>query len=709
MFYFNTLNLNQISGGSQVKQGDFGSTFTYKLADEKNHELDVFDKKTAYVNLVLDNNIVFTTTVIVEGSTVTFNIDKAIPTGLYFLEIKIDSYIFPSDRQTLILVTAGAVAYDLKELVPNYDTNMTISGILSDLSQKGIDITGLKTKMNAIYNNALADHAEVAKARGSYPDLGSRLDEVDNKQRQTTTQLAETGTGLSQRIDNLTVPLTANNANLEVKDARVSVTKGKTFPTLTHRFEEAEKEISEGFSRRTVFPTYTEGYYINSIGNISTAGGWKYSAPIPLKRFEKIKVNTRGSGTNVSIITKTDATGKDRIPLVTSNNDSVREYVYNAKEDMYVAVSGNMIVGIDINVIHNVSSNIEEINQKINKLETDIQSPVSTSKIETNYTKDKYIGSKGKILGSAGWGYSEPIKVFPQDEISVYTRGSANNVSIITKTNVEGEDRVPLVTSQDSEPHLFTYVAEEEMYVVISGNITSPGIDIQIKNTLYNSVISLSREIDKNKQKLELLEVPKATFDYSVLFSRALFIGDSLTRGFYSGLSPANRSYGYPSAIGQKTNWEITNLGSSGATPSTWYRDFKDNDLSGYDIVFICLGRNKTVSDEINFNAYNDIIAKVRNESPNAVIFIISVPPANDSKEVIANITVKQIAINNNLPYLDITNGLINQENGNIYRPADGIHFNKLGYGTLGLMILEEMNRYISENKDKFVDLYVKE
>ena len=137
----------------------------YNLADEKSRELDAFDKKTAYINLVLNDTIVFTTTAIVDKSTVTFRIDKAIPTGLYFLEIKIDSYIFPSDRKTIILVTAGSVAYDLKDLVPNYDTNMTISGILSDLSQKGIDITDLKTKMNAIYNNALADHAEIIQAR----------------------------------------------------------------------------------------------------------------------------------------------------------------------------------------------------------------------------------------------------------------------------------------------------------------------------------------------------------------------------------------------------------------------------------------------------------------------------------------------------------------------------------------------------------------
>lgn len=225
MFYINALNLNRIGGGNQIKQGDFGSTFTYKLADEKNQELNIFDQKTAYVNLVLDNNIVFTTTVIVEGSTVTFNIDKAIPTGLYFLEIKIDSYIFPSDRQTIILVTAGATAYDLKDLVPNYDTNMTISSILSDLSQKGIDITDLKTKMNAIYDNALADHAEITQARGGLPSLDARLDGLDAKDTDLQNQINTNKTSITttgSRIDNLIANAGNGTVPSELTDIRVA-------------------------------------------------------------------------------------------------------------------------------------------------------------------------------------------------------------------------------------------------------------------------------------------------------------------------------------------------------------------------------------------------------------------------------------------------------------------------------------------------------
>lgn len=183
MFYSNSLNLKQISGGNQIKQGDFGSRFSYKLANEKNQELDDFDEEVAHINLVLNDKIVFTTTATVDNSTVTFNIDKAIPVGLYFLEIKIRDYIFPSDKQTIIFVQSGSVAYDLKELVPNYDTNMEIAGILSDLSQKGIDISDLKTKMNAIYNNALSDHAEIAEARYTFDTLNSRLNNIDETKK----------------------------------------------------------------------------------------------------------------------------------------------------------------------------------------------------------------------------------------------------------------------------------------------------------------------------------------------------------------------------------------------------------------------------------------------------------------------------------------------------------------------------------------------
>ena len=264
MFYFNTLNLNQISGGNQVKQGDFGSTFAYNLADEKSREIDVFDKKTAYVNLVLNNNIVFTTTTIVDGSTVTFNIDKAIPTGLYFLEIKIDSYIFPSDRQTIISVTAGAVAYDLKDLVPNYDTNMTIASILSDLSQKGIDITDTGSRIDNLIANA---------GNGTVPSelVDMRLG-ADGKLRGTA------GNAMREQFQavNMATPssydvfftngIMPSISILQDYSIKVSFPKGKNAYTRLNAFGRDGKKVAElwmyGFTENSGKSTFSDSYTI---------------------------------------------------------------------------------------------------------------------------------------------------------------------------------------------------------------------------------------------------------------------------------------------------------------------------------------------------------------------------------------------------------------------------------------------------------------
>ena len=160
MEFFNSLNLTQIKGGTKLKQGDLGSVLSYSLTDENGQEITSFDNKTAYINLVLDDKIWFTTTTKVDISRVTFRIDKAIPIGLYYLEIKIDDYIFPSDRDSIILIEEGSTPYDLKELVPNYDVNMTLKGILSDLSQKGIDITDLNRRIGNVNAELTAQLAE---------------------------------------------------------------------------------------------------------------------------------------------------------------------------------------------------------------------------------------------------------------------------------------------------------------------------------------------------------------------------------------------------------------------------------------------------------------------------------------------------------------------------------------------------------------------
>ena len=270
MEFFNSLNLTQIKGGTKLKQGDLGSVLSYSLTDENGQEITSFDNKTAYINLVLDDKIWFTTTTLVDISRVTFRIDKAIPTGLYYLEIKIDDYIFPSDRDSIILIEEGSTPYDLKELVPNYDINMTLKGILSDLSQKGIDISDLKTKMNAIYDNALADHAEIIQARGGLPSLDARLDGLDLKDADLQSQINTNKTNInttSSRIDNLIVNAGNGTVPSELTDLRVGY-DGKTYPTAGDALRKQLLNISVLSQEYTVYFGFSTAPKFNRNGSI---------------------------------------------------------------------------------------------------------------------------------------------------------------------------------------------------------------------------------------------------------------------------------------------------------------------------------------------------------------------------------------------------------------------------------------------------------
>lgn len=98
-----------------------------------------------------------------------------------------------------------------------------------------------------IQNMTLADpsSAEIVAARGGKTTLDARLDAVDSQLAEKTQQLilkAEKTEvdAIDLRVDNLVIPLSVENSNIQVTDALVSATKVKTFTTIKNRFEEIE-------------------------------------------------------------------------------------------------------------------------------------------------------------------------------------------------------------------------------------------------------------------------------------------------------------------------------------------------------------------------------------------------------------------------------------------------------------------------------------
>lgn len=89
-------SINQIEGGDVLKSGDTTSVFGFEILgyDGKRMELSGTGK------LTLSNNetVALYQDVTVESGRFSFSMGKAVATGTYYLEIKLDGHIFPSNN-----------------------------------------------------------------------------------------------------------------------------------------------------------------------------------------------------------------------------------------------------------------------------------------------------------------------------------------------------------------------------------------------------------------------------------------------------------------------------------------------------------------------------------------------------------------------------------------------------------------------------------
>lgn len=111
----NTLNLIQVKGGVNLKQGDVKSVLEYELGytDGSDMMTDLnLDGKVAKVTLYNRlNNKKWTDNTVVRGNRVSFTIGVPLEIGVYALDIDVEGHIFPSDRETYVRVHEGYASY----------------------------------------------------------------------------------------------------------------------------------------------------------------------------------------------------------------------------------------------------------------------------------------------------------------------------------------------------------------------------------------------------------------------------------------------------------------------------------------------------------------------------------------------------------------------------------------------------------------------
>lgn len=111
----NTLNLIQVKGGVNIKQGDNTSILEYELGytNTSNMMTDpMLDGKTANINLYNRlKNTKWSRQSTVKGNRVSFTIDEALELGVYMLDIEVDGHVFPSDGESRIRIYEGYQSY----------------------------------------------------------------------------------------------------------------------------------------------------------------------------------------------------------------------------------------------------------------------------------------------------------------------------------------------------------------------------------------------------------------------------------------------------------------------------------------------------------------------------------------------------------------------------------------------------------------------
>lgn len=190
-----------------------------------------------------------------------------------------------------------------------------------------------------------------------------------------------------------------------------------------------------------------------------------------------------------------------------------------------------------------------------------------------------------------------------------------------------------------------------------------------------------------------------------VLPEQILFVGSSLMEQF-----PINEFI-------EERGWDIKiyNRGIGGYKTEDL---LKVMDVCIYDLkprrIFINIGTNDLSDPNMTLEAvmdnYNEIICKIKNELPNADIYMMAYYPINydaaaewmkdclkirtNEKINEANKLVEKLAKKHNARYIDINNGL-KDEKGRLKAEftTEGMHIKKEGYGA----ILDDIMKYVWE------------
>lgn len=267
----NTLNLIQVKGGVNIKQGDSSSVLEYELGytDGSDMMTDLkLDGKVAKVTLYNRlTNEKWTTDSVVRGNRVSFTINTALKLGVYVLDIDVAGHIFPSDREMYVRVHEGYQSY-------------------MDGRSAAVAVATAKNIANEAIRLAVLENAE--KIRGPQGNPGDSI-KVASVTKSGTSNIVKFSDGKTLTVEDGKGVFVDSYRILSNGNTEVKFTDGKT------------AIIKKGDDSKVVSSKY------DSFGNtiISFNNG---SPTVTVKRGKPGEKGDTGDPVNVSSVTKSGTT-----------------------------------------------------------------------------------------------------------------------------------------------------------------------------------------------------------------------------------------------------------------------------------------------------------------------------------------------------------------------------------------------------------------
>lgn len=378
--------------------------------------------------------------------------------------------------------------------------------------------------------------------------------------------------------------------------------------------------------------SFTDGYYINGLGNLASNNSYKYS--------DYIKVHNKGISIPIKIrtqVTKTcyAAAYDENYNLIEaiklSNSDDLEEVITTIYKPSY-----------------------RYIRFSCRKTYSDYYAYYS------NLINMSVSGIKDEMIQDNGISYNKTNYIVPDDYRNLINRPDITLNNYITSTGALHSDPSLHASDYFRVEHAntyyygnirleyYAYYDENKAFIsgystlgnLSGGTFTPPEGAKYMRVSIHNSNLGkcyVSLSADPLKYQLVDNVIPNTYCDYTgdeiVAFNKILCIGDSLTYGvFNTSTTPSSASfpnkYSYPKYLSKLTGSEVTNKGHGGLNIEEWYQAHGNDDLTGHDLCIIALGTNDHSWTSTQITAMTNIINKVKADNNNIKIFVSSIIPA---------------------------------------------------------------------------------